>query len=170
MVVLRRTAKLRSFLPTTAMSTESDTALGDWYVNRIVVDRQPLLLLVSSTSLLPVVTPAREVRALPERLGEVVASRLRRMGIESEAINAELQAMRPVIAAPTVDRSVMGIMVEFAKAVPYYAGDLRTEQGRAGLEDWLAETPCHAASVKDRVVFPDRKAPALLRAAWLADR
>jgi hypothetical protein len=35
------------------------------------------------------------------------------------------------------------------------------------LEDWLAETPCHAASVNDRVVFPDRKAPELLRATWL---
>jgi len=28
----------------------SDTALGDWYVNRLIVDRQPLLLLVSAAS------------------------------------------------------------------------------------------------------------------------
>ena len=76
--------------------------------------------------------------------------------------------MHPVIVAPTVDRSVLGIMVDFAKAVPYYPGNLRTEQGLAGLEDWLAQTPCHAGSVADRVVFPDRKAPELLRATWLA--
>jgi hypothetical protein len=146
---------------------QSDTALGDWYVNRIVFERQPLLLLLSSTSLLPVVTPARVVRALPGRLGAIVAARLRRAGVEPEVITAELRATHPVIVAPTVDRSVLGIMVDFAKAVPYYVGDVRTEQGLARLEDWLAETPCHAALTRDRVVVPNRKAPELLRAAWM---
>ena len=167
MVILRPTKKLRPFLQVVTVSTPSDTALGDWYVNRIVVERQPLLLLVSSASLLPVVLPARDVRSLPDRLGAVVASRLRRFGVEPEAIGAELHAMNPVIIAPTVDRSVVGIMVDFAKAVPYYSGDLRTDQGLAGLEDWLAQTPCHASWTDDRVVFPNRKAPALLRAKWL---
>ena len=51
-----------------AIVAVSDTALGDWYVNRLVVDRQPLLLLVSSSSLLPLLMPARGVRSLPERL------------------------------------------------------------------------------------------------------
>lgn len=45
-VTLRRTQKLARALP---LSSESppppDTALGDWYVNRLVVDRRPLLLL-----------------------------------------------------------------------------------------------------------------------------
>jgi hypothetical protein len=40
MVILRPTSKLRSFLPTVDVSARSDTALGDWYVNRIVVARQ----------------------------------------------------------------------------------------------------------------------------------
>jgi hypothetical protein len=53
MVILRPTKKLASLLPAAQpVPVCSDTALGDWYVNRIVVDRQPLLLLVSSTSLL----------------------------------------------------------------------------------------------------------------------
>jgi hypothetical protein len=43
-VVLRATQKvLRSLPPATTVAVETDTALGDWYVNRIVVDRQPLL-------------------------------------------------------------------------------------------------------------------------------
>lgn len=170
MVILRPTRRLRSLLPTAAVSTQSDTALGDWYVNRIVVERQPLLLLVSSTSLLPVVMPARDIRSLPDRLGAVVASRLRRFAIEIQAIEAELQAMHPVIVAPTADRSVLGTMVDFAKAVPYYSGDLRTNRGLVGLEDWLAETPCRARLTDDRVVFPNRKAPDLLRTMWLANR
>jgi hypothetical protein len=49
MVVLRPTRKLfRDLPPSSELTAESDTALGDWYVNRLVVDRRPLLLLVSS--------------------------------------------------------------------------------------------------------------------------
>src|SRR3972149_1435136 len=101
MVILRPTKKLRSALPTTVVSTQGDTALGDWYVNRIVVGRQPLLLLVSSKSLLPIVLPARDVRSLPGRLGALVASRLQRFGIGPDTIEAELRAMQPVVVAPT---------------------------------------------------------------------
>ena len=168
MVILRPTRRLRALLPTVAVSTRSDTALGDWYVNRLVVGRQPLLLLVSSMSLLPIVLPARDVRSLPDRLAVAIASRLQRLGIEPEAIQVECHAMHPVIVAPTVDRSVIGIMVDFAKAVQFNADvGLSTEQGLVEVENLLAQTPCHAASASDRVVFPDQKAPALLRAAWL---
>src|SRR5262245_57187017 len=169
MVILRPTRKLRSSLSPAPVSTRSDTALGDWYVNRIVVARLPLLLLVSSTSLLPIVVPARDVRSLPDRLGTLVVARLRRLGTEPETIEAELQAMHPVKVAPTVDRSVLGIMVDFAKAIPHYSGDLRTDRGLFILEDWLAQTPCHAALTDDQVVFPNSKAPDLLRARWLAN-
>ena len=171
MVILRPTKKLRSALPTTVVSTQGDTALGDWYVNRIVVGRQPLLLLVSSKSLLPIVLPARDVRSLPGRLGALVASRLQRFGIGPDTIEAELRAMQPVVVAPTVDRSVLGVMVDFAKAIPYYSiSTYRGAPGLTGLEDWLAETPCHAALAQDRVVFPNRKAPELLLGKWLANR
>ena len=82
MVVLRATRKVLRTLPSiTANDTASDTALGDWYVNRVVVDRQPLLLLVSSLSLLAIIAPARKVRDLPKRLPRVVVDRLLRLGI-----------------------------------------------------------------------------------------
>jgi hypothetical protein len=55
MVILRPTRKLRELVPESLDSgTVSSTALGDWYANRILVDRQPLVLLISSLSLLPV--------------------------------------------------------------------------------------------------------------------
>jgi len=77
--------------------------------------------------------------------------------------------MQPVLVAPTVDRSVLGIAVDFAKAIPYYSvSTYRGAPGLAGLEDWLAETPCHASLSQERVVFPNRKAPELLLAKWLA--
>jgi hypothetical protein len=147
-----------------------DTALGDWYVNRIVVDRQPLLLLVSSTSLLPILLPARDVRSLPARLGELVAARLRRWSIDVRAIDAEQQAMQTVVVGPTVDRSVVGIMVDFAKAVPYHLEPGKwNDETLEHVEGRLAETPCHAARSFDRVIFPEQKALELLRLKWLAN-
>src|SRR5947207_1663508 len=81
MVALRRTQKLAAALPLpNAASCESDTALGDWYVNRLTVDRRPLLLLVSSRALLPVLIPARYVSGLPLRLADIVGARLHRLG------------------------------------------------------------------------------------------
>ena len=171
MVILRPTRKLNSLLPATeVIPTSSDTALGDWYVNRVVVDRQPLLLLVSSTSLLPMLIPAQNVRGLPARLAALVEARLRRCGLDDRTITAETLAMASVAVGPTVDRSVLGIMVDFAKAVPYHL-----EPGQWGettlriVEERLAATPCHAALSWDRVIFPEKKAPEVLRAKWLAN-
>ena len=76
--------------------------------------------------------------------------------------------MAPVVIAPTASRSVLGIMVDFAKAVPYYL-----EQGGCDeaalhrVEERLARTPCYATRRFDGVVFPDKKAIELLNAKWL---
>jgi uncharacterized protein DUF6933 len=171
MVILRPTKKLGSLLPTAEIVPVcNDTALGDWYVNRIVVDRQPLLILVSSVSLLPMLLPARDVRGLPERLGALVPARLRRCGIDAHVINAEQQAMHPVVIGPTVDRSVLGIMVDFARALAYHLEPGQWNEDTLELvEGRLAETPCHATRSADRVIFPERKAPDLLHSKWLAN-
>jgi hypothetical protein len=172
MVILRPTRKLAPLLPAAeSVPVRSDTALGDWYVNRIVVDRQPLLLVVSSASLLPMIVPARHVRGLPGRLRALVEARLQRCGIDSRVIDEELEAMRPVVIGPTIDRSVLGIMVDFARAVPFHLEPGHwNEQTLQVVEMRLAETPCHAAKSPDRVIFPEKKAPDLLLSKWLANR
>jgi hypothetical protein len=172
MVILRPTRKLGSLLPAAEIvPTRSDTALGDWYVDRVVIDRRPLLLLVSSTSLLPMLLPARDVRGLPTRLGGLVEARLKRLGIEAHTIEAEKLAMVPVIIGSTADRSVLGIMTEFARSLPYYLeGGQWNETALPLAEERLSETPCHAARSANRVIFPDRTAPAVLRARWLANK
>jgi hypothetical protein len=171
MVILRPTRKLRSLLPAgEVIEANPHTALGDWYVNRIVVDRQPLLLLVSSLSLLPILIPARDVHGLPARLPDLVEERLRRCRVDSSAVDAEKRAMRPVAVGPTLDRSVLGIMVDFARAVPYHLEPGRwDDETLRDVEDLLAETPCHAARPFARVICPIRKAPDLLHTKWLAD-
>ncbi len=75
LVVLRATRKVLKSLPQIERDgVASDNALGDWYVNRLVIDRRPLLLLVSSASRLAIVTPAREVKTLPDRLATIVGA------------------------------------------------------------------------------------------------
>jgi hypothetical protein len=172
MVVLRATRKLLASLPVTTPSTApSDTALGDWYVNRLVVDRRPLLLLVSGSSLLPIVVPARDVRRLPDYLPDLVAARLTRLGIAPRTIALETRAMSPVTIGTTVDRSVVGIMVDFAKCLPFYLDQGQWDDRMLPVvEDKLAETPCYAGRSSAQTVFPVAKAPELLRAKWEVNR
>jgi hypothetical protein len=168
MVVLRRTQKLARLLPPDGSAlTHSDTALGDWYVNRLSVDHRPLLLLVSAHGLLPALIPARDVASLPERLPAVVAARLHRLGVAPLVVQAEIAAMRPITVAATIDRSVVGIMVDFAKSIPYHLEPGAWDDSTLGfVEARLAETPCHAGRRFEDVVFPNRKAPELLLARW----
>jgi Domain of unknown function (DUF6933) len=74
--------------------------------------------------------------------------------------------MKPVQIGATVDRSVLGIMVDFAKGVPYYLEAGWDDAALEVVEDRLAETPCHAGRPSERVVFPREKAPELLAAKW----
>ena len=169
MVTLRPTRKLQGALVPSRVASASDTALGDWYVNRLVVDKRPLLLLVSSKSLLPIVLPARDIRTLPHRLADIVALRLTRLGIPASLIAKETAAMNPVEIGPTTDRSVLGIMVDFAKGAPYYleAGNW-DDSSLTIVEERLSETPCYASS--QRTIFPNDAAPRLLAEKWLGIR
>ena len=170
MVILRATQKVLKLLPaSTGSSLISTTALGDWYVNRTIVDRQPLLLLLSSTSLLSVITPARDVKGLPRRLAAIIEERLRRIGIDEHILASEVDATSVVTVAKTIDRSVTGQMVDFAKAIPCYLpkggwseGELKT------VEDKLAETPCRAGGPSQGVIFPRKMALSLLESTWSA--
>jgi hypothetical protein len=171
MVVLRRTRKLSASLPESGgLQPTSDTALGDWYVNRLVVDRRPLLLLVSSATLLPILIPARDVRSLPDRLAGIVDARLQRCGIDAAVIKAEISAMSSVVVASTVDRSALGILVDLAKSVPFHLEPGQwNERTLPAVEARLAETPCYASGPDSRVIFPERKAPEALMSKWLAN-
>ncbi len=168
MVVLRATQKVLRLLPQSGHSPgASDTALGDWYVNRIVIARQPLLLLVSEKSLLSILTPARDVKGLPKRLPEAVAARLRRLGIDEAVVAAEIGAMSAVVVGKTTDRSVTGQMVDFAKHLTYYLPDNGwNEWDLHAAENKLAEMPCRASGPFDKVIFPQDAALRRLSDAW----
>jgi hypothetical protein len=168
MIVLRRTQKLATALPASAAPLPaSDTALGDWYVNKFVVDRRPLLLLVSARSLLPILIPARDVRSLPGRLPELIAQRLGRLGVPNRWIAAEVNTMSPVVVAKTTSRSVVGILVDFAFMAPYHlhAGSW-DETTLPFVEARLAKTPCFAGRRGEDTVFPEQATAKLLASRW----
>jgi hypothetical protein len=163
MVVLRRTGRLRAMLPESATELDrSDTALGDWYVNRVVVDRRPLLLMVSAESLLPIVVPAKNVKGLPARLPQIVRERLDRLGVADRLIDAEVNAMSPVNVAKTADRAVLGILVEFSTALRYYFESSVAATGTPReLEEWLQETPCFVTAPRETIHPPSMTAKRL---------
>jgi hypothetical protein len=168
MVVLRATQKVLKLLPESAHAAAvSTTALGDWYVNRIVVDRQPLLLLVSGNSLLPALTTARDVKSLPKRLASLVGGRLSRLGIDQQVLGLEIEALSTVAVARTASRSVVGQMVDFAKMLPFYLPeDGWTERDLKVAEDKLAETPCRSGGRFEDVIFPRETTVRLLESKW----
>jgi hypothetical protein len=171
-VVLRATQKVLRSLPTGGSQViASDTALGDWYVNRVALDRQPLLLLVSAKSLLAILEPARELKKLPLRLPSLVEERLKRLPVNKHAIECEVEATRDVAIGKTTDRSVLGQMVDFGKTLSFIipegfwgAADLRDA------EDRFAETPCRCSSRDEDVIWPERMAVQLLETTWPSSR
>lgn len=170
MVIIRPTRKLRGSLPISAEEKgTSDTALGDWYVNRVVIDRRPLLLLVSSEALFAALIPARNVRALPDHIGEVVGQRLARLGVDGKVIDSEIRAMSPARVAKTSDRSVLGVMVDFAKMLPSVLDPGFSDHGDLmEAEEFLWDNPCYAGKTAREVVFPRKKARELLTGQWNA--
>jgi hypothetical protein len=72
-------------------------------------------------------------------LREATATQLRLLGIPDDAVEAEKQAMQDAVYAKTANRQVLGILVDFAKAVPYY---LDQDPSLPSVARKLAETPC----------------------------
>ena len=168
MTVLRATGKALRYLgkPET-VDAASDAALGDWYANRVVVKRQPLLVLISSRSYLPIVVPAKGVRTLPDRLPGIVADRLERLGVVQAIRESERQAMYPVRVAKTVDRSVTGILVDYGRHLPYH---LETASENVDAfhfaEERLQGIPWNASKRMSDVVFPVDKTIEVLQERW----
>ena len=169
MAYLRATKKVLSRLPapTTPDEEPVENALGDWFVNRVVIAGQPLLVVISSTSLLPIVTPANNVRGLPDRLWKLVFDRLVRLGVPDRLAQAELEAMEPMHVAPTNDRSVVGILTQFCLELPYRisAGSMDNED--LMMAEWkLGETPRNASRRPRSVIWPNEKAVELIWSRW----
>ncbi|QPF74098.1 hypothetical protein G8A07_15050 [Roseateles sp. DAIF2] len=117
-----------------------DTVLGDWYANLIRVGRIQVVLAVSERSLLPLVVPARDGRALVQRLSETVEPMLTAIGIPGNDATAERNAMQHWAVGKTANRRVLGSLNDLAFQLQV---GLLHFPDRTLLEQslWLSKTP-----------------------------
>ena len=86
------------------------TVLGDWYADRFNVGRHQLIVATNERTLLTLLTPAKALPGLPQRLRDELGWLLRAFGIGAMAIAKELAAMETVRVDRTESRSVLASM------------------------------------------------------------
>ena len=155
MFTLRCTARL---LKRIGRHVEADpppptTRLGDWAANLVHLGRSQLVLAVNEPTVLTVVVPAAPIGELMTRLRAGVGDVLRVLHVPDGDVERELHEMKDVVIAKTRDRRATGVLVDFAKALPFYLDDGDTLLD-AALR--LSRTPCGPLHKSD--IFPDRAA------------
>lgn len=164
MLILRATKKLRDKIGgvPAGPGDQSTAVLGDWYAN-LLAWRRPHVILVNARTLVPVITPLAPAKGLTVRLPDVIADALLALGVAREFVDAERERMGEVRIAPTVDRSVVGSMNDFA-----FLADHRRHQAVNDFDDLnlrelsknLAHVPC--GPLYKSHTFPDAELRALL--------
>ena len=116
-------------------------------------------LFVNESTLLPVLLPFAPAATVIDRLPEALATVLRRHGIGEPFIEVESAAMADHRLAKTKNRSVVGIMTEFAFLGGAYSQSTDVVD-LLELSLWLARTPCEP--LHSREGSPDRELAAHL--------
>ena len=161
MLIVRATKKLLRLVgpPTLQDDEQCTTLLGQWYATALFW-RPRVALLVNESTLLPVLMPSAPARTLPTRIPDQVAAVLAAHAAPKEIIDEELRRMRTCRLATTANRSVVGVMNEFARlAALHHDDDPGVDLLVLALR--LAATPCSPLYGKN--VSPDRELAATLR-------
>lgn len=118
----------------------ASTPLGNWYATALFWKPQ-MALLVNERTLLPVVLPLAPSARLAQRFPGALKEILQVLELPAEFIDAEIGGMNEVVYAKTSNRSVIGMMNEFAFLAEAF-------RDRGGLVDpvalsvKLAAVPC----------------------------
>lgn len=115
MLVIRGTKKLRDRVMGAPAGGEetSTTELGDWFATALFW-RPHVVLLVNQRTFLPVFMELAPAATLLGRVPAAIEAVLRRHGVDEAFLTTEREAMNEVRLAPTNNRSVLGVMNEFA--------------------------------------------------------
>jgi hypothetical protein len=159
-LIIRTTRKLLNVVgPPDLRPDEHDTTtLGPWYATRMPW-RTRVALLVSESTLLPVLMPLTPAATWPERVAAQVALVLAAHDAPGAFVEAELQAMQNHRLGPTASRSVVGVMNEFVHLAEVH-------RAHDGVPDLLAlsirlsATPC--SPLYPRHGSPDRELASVL--------
>ena len=160
MLVVHATKKLldRTKAAPRQIDEISTTALGPWYATALFW-RPQVALFVNERTLLPVLVPLAPALSVADRLGPALAKVLTAQGASTTFVESELSEMAEYRLAKTANRSVVGIMNEFAFLAEVFT-DRPGEPSLLDLSLRLAETPC--GPLDKRHGSPDRELTALL--------
>jgi len=152
MFTLHCTRKLRDRIKADlAPPKPGDTLLGNWHATALFWKPQ-VTLLVSESTLLPVLMPLAPSGTLARRFPTQLALVLKAHGIGADAIAQEIWRMDEVTYAKTANRSLVGMLNEFSFLAdcwrPRFGEDLVV------LSQKLAETPC--GPLRKGPISPDR--------------
>jgi hypothetical protein len=118
----------------------STTKLGSWYAT-VLPWKRPIAMLVNERTLLPVLMPLAPAASFSARLPGAIAEVLIAHGVPDSFMESEVSQMQLVTYARTRNRSVVGIMTQFAfLADAYRAQDEMNELISLSIK--LAHTPC----------------------------
>jgi hypothetical protein len=161
-LIVRATKKLRQRLGSAGANDNepSTTLLGDWYATALPWRPRQLILLVNEQTLLPVLMPLAPAATAPSRIGPEIAATLAAHQAPAPIVDGELGQMHDCRFAPTANRSVVGIMNEFAFLTDVYRRN-HPELDLLELAMKLASTPC--SPLYRRHTSPDRELQAFLR-------
>lgn len=162
MLVVRGTKKLRDRVkgPVAAADEVSTTSLGDWFATALFWKPQ-VALVVNQRTFLPVFVELAPAATLLDRIPAAIEAALRRQGVDEAFIATERAAMGEVRIAPTNDRSVVGVMNEFALHGEWAHQDGLTDLEALSLR--MAHMPL--GPLRKRHGFPDRELAALVGVA-----
>ena len=158
MIVVHGTRAFRGRVPGPAVAPgeRSTTVLGAWYAT-VLRWRRPAALLVNELTLLPLVMPLAPARTLLHRLPDALAGVLSAHRVPAQLVEAErAEALEHRLAA-TADRSLVGVLNEFAYLADLYRAE-NLDLVRLSMR--LATTPC--GPLFQRHVSPDRELAALI--------
>jgi hypothetical protein len=116
------------------------TRLGNWYATALFWKPQ-MALFVNERTLLPILMPLAPAATLAKRFPAALKEVLQGLGLPAEFIQAEVEGMGEVVYAKTANRSVVGMMNEFA----FLAGAFRDRGSPVdpvALSLKLATVPC----------------------------
>jgi hypothetical protein len=138
--------------PEVQVPRHGTTRLGSWYATALFWKPQ-MALVVNERTLLPVLLPLAPAATLAQRFPVALRDVLRALDMPVEFIDSEIDDMNEVVYAKTANRSVLGVMNEFA----YLAEGYRDQGGSidpVALSLKLAGTPC--GPLYKGAVFPDK--------------
>ncbi|CAG4904303.1 DUF6933 domain-containing protein [Paraburkholderia gardini] len=130
----------------------STTTLGNWYAT-VLPWKPQIAMLVNERTLVPALMPLAPAADLTKRFPGALADILAAHGVPDSFIESEISQMQAIKYARTQNRSIVGIMTQFAYlAEAYRVGDKNNDLIALSLR--LAHTPC--SPLYKGPVFPDR--------------